>query len=307
MTIKSDKFTGRKSTVLMKTKWLEAFPECAYQHENTCKKLGMIKSNFYRWKLNDRAFFAEYKKIYDDAVVKGMIVPRKRILNVDKKENEELKEKWLLLYSGGEKSPSEVTTIIGITKYIVNTWKRDDPEFEKKYKVLVQKRKKNVGIAVSAKDRGYGYKKANLALIELRKQRQRIWLKAFEKSSFNVKVACDAAGIKRDAYYQWKRLYPEFVEAYKTAIEEKKDFIEDNLMKNISAGDSSCIIFAAKTQLKDRGYIEKQEIEHSGNFGVMLVPGKIEDAHDWAQKATEQQQLLKEKSIETDYIHELEE
>jgi len=305
MEIDSKKFKGMDKTVLKKIKWLEAFPECTYNHEKTCRKTNVHKTDFYKWKASDRAFFTEYKKIYEDAVVKGMIVLRKKPSDIDKKENEELKEKWLSLYSKGEKSPTKVNTIIGITAYLLNTWKRDDHEFEKKYKVLVQKRRKNVGIAVSSLHRGL--KESNKAVIEIRKRRQRIWLEAFAKSSFNVKAACDAAGIKRNAYYQWKRLYPEFVEAYNTAVEEKKDFIEDSLMKNIKAGDSSCIIFASKTQLKDRGYIEKQEIEHSGNFGVMLVPGKIEDAHDWAQKATKQQQLLKEKSMETDYIHELEE
>ena len=42
------------------------------------------------------------------------------------------------------------------------------------------------------------------------------------------------------------------------------DFAESSLYKQIKDGNTSATIFFLKTQAKRRGYIEKQEIEHSG-------------------------------------------
>jgi len=59
--------------------------------------------------------------------------------------------------------------------------------------------------------------------------------------------------------------------------EYKKDFIESKLIKLINEGDTAATIFAAKTQLKDRGYIERQEITGADgnelNFNVSLDLG----------------------------------
>jgi len=82
----------------------------------------------------------------------------------------------------------------------------------------------------------------------------------------NVSAAVKQTGIGRTTHYKW---YHED-ENYKQAVDELDtvtlDFVEDKLLKKIKNGDRTCIIFFLKTKGKQRGYVEKQEHEHSGNM-----------------------------------------
>jgi hypothetical protein len=51
-------------------------------------------------------------------------------------------------------------------------------------------------------------------------------------------------------------------------------------MKQIQEGNTACIIFYCKTKLKHRGFVERQEVDHSGNIGI-LNGGEI-DPKDFA-------------------------
>ena len=50
------------------------------------------------------------------------------------------------------------------------------------------------------------------------------------------------------------------------------DFVESKLMKLVEQGDTAATIFSAKTLLKKRGYVERQEITGAdgSNFDVTL-------------------------------------
>ena len=48
--------------------------------------------------------------------------------------------------------------------------------------------------------------------------------------------------------------------------EKMNDLTEMKLMENIKNGDTTSIIFRLKTKAKNRGYIERQEHEHSGQI-----------------------------------------
>lgn len=54
--------------------------------------------------------------------------------------------------------------------------------------------------------------------------------------------------------------------AYEEELEKKLDFGETQLMKNIKEGKETSVIFFLKTKGKQRGYVEKQELEHSGDI-----------------------------------------
>lgn len=75
----------------------------------------------------------------------------------------------------------------------------------------------------------------------------------------NVTTACQQFGIDRTTFYLWCNTDADFKAKADAVKEIRKDFIESALDKKIKEGDTTAIIFAAKTQCKDRGYIEKTE------------------------------------------------
>lgn len=87
------------------------------------------------------------------------------------------------------------------------------------------------------------------------------FLKVFEKTLGNVSVACKNYNIDRQTFYNWYNNDADFKAKADAVKEIRKDFIESALDKKIQEGDTTAIIFAAKTQCKDRGYVEKQELK----------------------------------------------
>lgn len=106
------------------------------------------------------------------------------------------------------------------------------------------------------------------------------FLKVFEKALGNVSVACTNFGIDRVTFYNWYNADEQFRTACDAVKEKRKDFIESALDKRIQAGDTTAIIFAAKTQCKDRGYTEKIEFEGKQQTEISVAKvnvGKLPD------------------------------
>lgn len=99
-------------------------------------------------------------------------------------------------------------------------------------------------------------------------QYKKALLEALEKSLGVVTTACKTVGVDRGTFY---RYYNEDA-AFKTAVDELEnvalDFAESQLHKQIQNGEVSSTIFYLKTKGKKRGYIERQETEHSGGVQV---------------------------------------
>ena len=100
-------------------------------------------------------------------------------------------------------------------------------------------------------------------------------LEALTKSLGIVTSACKSVGINRDTHYEWLKND----EQYKAEVESLKDvaldFAESQLHKKMQSGSDTAIIFFLKTQGKKRGYIEKQEIEHSGGLEAKRIVDDI--------------------------------
>jgi hypothetical protein len=119
--------------------------------------------------------------------------------------------------------------------------------------------------------------KKTIVDIDIKKE---AFIKAYQNNFGNVTQSVDAVGVTRSAYYKWVKDDPKFL-AKLEAVEPKeikKDFIETALMRKIREGDTAAIIFASKTQLKDRGYIERQELtgadgDKLGAFTVEIING----------------------------------
>lgn len=107
------------------------------------------------------------------------------------------------------------------------------------------------------------------------KAKQKIVLQALEKASGLVASACRVAGITRTTFYNWYNTDPEFRSKVDDISELTKDFVESKILQKIKAGDTTAIIFYAKTKMKERGYVEKQEIETNiRSFGDDIIVTK---------------------------------
>tara|TARA_R110000772_G_C13310310_1_gene440320 strand:- start:3411 stop:3842 length:432 start_codon:yes stop_codon:yes gene_type:complete len=92
------------------------------------------------------------------------------------------------------------------------------------------------------------------------------FIKGMEGSFGNVSKAAGMAGVDRSTPYKWAEDDKDFYEALHSTryLEMKKDAIEMKLGE-LALVDKhpSALIFLAKTLVKDRGYVEKQEIDHT--------------------------------------------
>lgn len=88
--------------------------------------------------------------------------------------------------------------------------------------------------------------------------------KAIKEQKGFITQAAKSLGITRSHLHVLINRHPTIKEALTDAREEMKDFTEGKLSEGIEDGNATLIIFYLKTQAKDRGYIERQEIDHRG-------------------------------------------
>lgn len=81
----------------------------------------------------------------------------------------------------------------------------------------------------------------------------------------NVKKACEQVGCTRQTFYNYLKSDPDFKVKVDEIREIRKDFIEDKIFERVKNGKATdaLLIFLAKTVCRDRGYIEKQEHDHT--------------------------------------------
>ena len=84
-------------------------------------------------------------------------------------------------------------------------------------------------------------------------------------------MSCDSVGINRVTYERWCKKDAKFVENIQAAMERKLDKIETKLLNLVENGDVQATIFSAKCLLKSRGYVEKKDINVSGNMNVNIL------------------------------------
>jgi hypothetical protein len=88
-----------------------------------------------------------------------------------------------------------------------------------------------------------------------------------------IRYACQLTGISRGLYNIWYNKYPDFRDRVAIVNEEVKDYVESKIMDKIRDDDTTMLIFYAKTKMKDRGYVERQEI--TGKDGIEITIKEI--------------------------------
>lgn len=92
--------------------------------------------------------------------------------------------------------------------------------------------------------------------------------KALAEAKGLVTFAAELLEVERSTIYRRLSASPELREAVTEARESMKDVGESSLYKAVEAGESWAVCFFLKTQCKDRGYVERQEHDHSGNLNL---------------------------------------
>jgi len=83
---------------------------------------------------------------------------------------------------------------------------------------------------------------------------------ALKQSLGIVTTAIQKVGIHRSTHYSWYNNDPEYRQKVNEVIEVAHDFVESQLYNQIKDGNTTATIFYMKCKMRERGYIEKQEI-----------------------------------------------
>jgi hypothetical protein len=100
-------------------------------------------------------------------------------------------------------------------------------------------------------------------------------IEAIRDSRGVVTTVAKRLNCTRQTVYRLIKKYATVKEALDDERESLKDFAEGKLLSQINEGNITAIIFYLKTQAKDRGYVEKQEIvgEVGHTVAVKIIGG----------------------------------
>lgn len=90
---------------------------------------------------------------------------------------------------------------------------------------------------------------------------------ALQKAVGNVSTAAKLIGISRVTIYNRMKTSPAIKEAHAEFREQAIDNAESALQRAVLNGEAWAVCFTLKTIGKSRGYIERQELEHTGKGG----------------------------------------
>ena len=115
------------------------------------------------------------------------------------------------------------------------------------------------------------------------------FLDNFKLSLGNISISCEASGISRQTYYNWRKQDAEFSQQCEDIEERNLDLAEMKLLNAIREGKTAELLFYLKTKGKRRGYVERQEI--TGIDGQQLFEVRIIDTAEQLESNTHEQSV----------------
>ena len=94
------------------------------------------------------------------------------------------------------------------------------------------------------------------------------FLEALRAKFGNATEAAKAVNLHRGTPYTWRKDDPVFAAEWDEINESLKDYAESKLMINIGRGKEASIFFFLKCRAKDRGYIERSDINITGKLSL---------------------------------------
>ena len=103
---------------------------------------------------------------------------------------------------------------------------------------------------------------------------------ALQQAQGYVSKAASILGCTVQTVYNYRDRYTTVAEAWEGIREKRHDFVENKLHEQINSGNVTAIIFYLKTQAKERGYVERQELSgvDGKDLAVSLTWGDNADA-----------------------------
>ena len=101
-------------------------------------------------------------------------------------------------------------------------------------------------------------------------------LAALEASLGVVSSACHEAKIPRATYYKWLKEDEDFRQKVEDINNIALDFVESSLHKQIASHNTSATIFYLKCKGKQRGYVERSELDITSQNEPVKIDIKID-------------------------------
>lgn len=96
-------------------------------------------------------------------------------------------------------------------------------------------------------------------------------VKVYGAKAGNVSATCEALGIARKTFYEWKAKKKKLADALEEVDESLIDFAENKLMQHIQNDDLQATMFFLRTKGRKRGYVEKTESDVNINAFEKLM------------------------------------
>lgn len=119
-------------------------------------------------------------------------------------------------------------------------------------------------------------------------------IEALRKARGLITLSAQALGCEPQTIRNYVKRYPTVAEALKEERERMTDIAEAALYTRVKEGDAWAVCFYLKTQGKDRGYVERAQVEQSGRDGgpIETTNSKLEQAAreltEWREQMTKQ-------------------
>lgn len=121
-----------------------------------------------------------------------------------------------------------------------------------------------------------------------REENKEKFLEVIDLAAGNISVSCKKIGISRKTYYRWMDEDEDFRNKVNEINEALLDMAETMLMKGIKDGKTTEIIFYLKTKGRERGYVERQELDHTTKGKELnLLPDLSKLSYEQLEKLAE--------------------
>lgn len=109
---------------------------------------------------------------------------------------------------------------------------------------------------------------------------------ALERKAGNITEAAKALKVTRQALHKRIGEDESLRQVLVNARETLVDVAESHLLKQIKRGNTAAIIFTLKTQGKERGYVEQNNVQHSGSVDLQVKGYVTVTPDDWDADAS---------------------